>query len=140
MYVSNQFRYTIIVSSVARMEIGCGEEKGCFGYPSGCVKTQKCAMLSTYQYIHLLVDNVNLSSGYNSTIDQKPRGKFDMQLQLDTSLLNFSGTTHPLPFVAMAFSFDRLMGEDFVLACHIISNYSGLVKHFNPLKESAVKI
>ena len=77
---------------------------------------------------------------YNATADLEPRGKFDMQLQLDTSLLNFSRTTHPLPFVAMAFSFDRLMGEDFVLACHIISNYSGLIKHFNPLKESAVKV
>ena len=94
------------------MEIGCGEQKGCFGYPSGCVKSQKCAMLATYKYIHVPVDNVNRSSGYNSTIDQIPRGKFDMQLQLDTSFLNFSRTSHPLPFVAMAFSFDRLMGED----------------------------
>ena len=140
MYVDNQFRYIIIVYSVARMEIGCGEEKGCFGYPSGCIQKQKCAMLSTYKYIHVPVDNVNRSSVYNTTIDQASRGKFDMQLQLDTSLLNFSRATHPLPFVAMAFSFDRLMGEDFVLACHIISNYSGLVKHFNPLKESAVSI
>ena len=70
MYVDNQFRFIIIVYSVARMEIGCGEEKGCFGYPSGCIQKQKCAMLSTYKYIHVLVDNVNRSTGYNATIDQ----------------------------------------------------------------------
>ena len=125
---------------MARMEIRCGEEKGCFGSPSGCVKNQECAMLATYKYIHVPVDNVNRSSVYNATADLEPRGKFDMQLQLDISLLNFSRTSHPLPFVAMAFSFDRLMGEDFVLACHIISNHSGQIKHFNPLKESAVNI
>ena len=42
---------------MARMEIRCGEEKGCFGSPSGCVKNQKCAMLATYKYIHVPVDH-----------------------------------------------------------------------------------
>ena len=30
-------------------EKGCGEEKGCFAYPSGCIKYATCSLLATYE-------------------------------------------------------------------------------------------
>ena len=33
-----------------KLERGCGENKGCFGYPYGCVEMESCTLLATFNY------------------------------------------------------------------------------------------
>ena len=64
---------------------GCGDLKGCFGYPDSCVTTQDCSMLVTYS---------NLSSAL-----------FEFEI---------FGSASTNSYVAVAFSTDRKMVRNYI--------------------------
>jgi len=79
---------------------GCGDTKGCFGSPNGCVELGNCDMMASY-----------LGNASTLAWEIYGRNKFDLS--------NF--------YVAIGFSADKLMGDDCVVECVV---YKSEVKAF----------
>ncbi|XP_068248554.1 putative ferric-chelate reductase 1 homolog isoform X1 [Palaemon carinicauda] len=95
-------------NTMQNIYLGCRVNKGCFGFPSGCIDAENCQMLATY---------AKVSSGY----------KFEIM-----------GDAANDAYVAIGLSDDQKMGKDSVMACTSTNGQVDVLMGFNSGKSNEI--
>ena len=91
---------------------GCGDKKGCFGSKEGCIQSNDCEIITTYQKVS------------------------DTEFQFEIGFPVTSADNH---YSALAFSVDDKMGNDSVMACILNASNVEVNMYWNtPDKNSVV--
>jgi len=94
---------------------GCNVTQGCFGSPQGCISTKNCTYLLSYR---------TTSHGSNGPV-------INIGLNVTTMIPNNS-----YQYIAVGFSKDQIMGDDFVLQC----TTHGAAQSFNTFDDESTNL
>ncbi|XP_068248555.1 putative ferric-chelate reductase 1 homolog isoform X2 [Palaemon carinicauda] len=104
----SDFEVASLQNTMQNIYLGCRVNKGCFGFPSGCIDAENCQMLATY---------AKVSSGY----------KFEIM-----------GDAANDAYVAIGLSDDQKMGKDSVMACTSTNGQVDVLMGFNSGKSNEI--